>query len=144
MIVPAMTLAELRKEVFKDLEIVCRKAKYTAHEVYKAYKPIRDKKIVRFFDYLSKYKNRWIFRIEMTKHETLYEYLTYFHGRRGFSAIIPMRDNNKQALVYFTAHFFERYNERGHFNLHSIKEIIQLFMNRNVTLKRRDVINLLF
>lgn len=139
MIVPAMNLEELRREVFKDLEIVMRKAHYTAQKVYQAYKPLREKEITLFFDYLSKYKNRWMYRIVMNKRETLYEYITYFHGRRGFSAIIPIQDKNRQSLVYFTDHFFKRYNERGRFNLPGIKEVIKAFMSRNVEIQNKRI-----
>jgi len=49
MLVPLMTIEEIRREINKDFPIVFRKMGYVAQKL--------KKKFVQFFDYYSKYKN---------------------------------------------------------------------------------------
>jgi len=129
MLVPSMSIDELRIEMGKDMLILMRKSDYVAHKLMRAHMPLKDKHIVRFYDYYSKYKNNWIYRIEMTKKITLFSYMAYFETPKGINAMYMLQP--QLALCYFTSHVFNRYNERTKLNLVKPIEIMQSFMNNN-------------
>jgi hypothetical protein len=59
MIIPTMTLEEIRKEISKDFPILDRKVNYVVHDLLKKLSNYeKTKGYVQFFDYCSK----WIFR----------------------------------------------------------------------------------
>lgn len=130
MLVPAMTLTDIRKEIEKDFPILHRKSGYITQKLSRLYSDsLREKKVTRFFDYQSKYKNKWIYKIELSKKKTNVTFLTYYYGKKGLTAIEPMSGNT---LLYFTAHFFNRYNERRKLNLTMPNDIMQAFLNDNM------------
>jgi len=140
MLVPAMTLEEIRREVEKDYPIVHRKSSYVSRKLQRLLRnAIRENTVVRFFDYYSKQKNNWIYKIELNKKLPQITFAVYYYGDKGLTVIEPIASN---IMLYCTAHFFNRYNERRNLNLIMPNDIIRSFMNDNVqfTFKRLEEI----
>jgi hypothetical protein len=88
----------------------------------------KSKGYVKFFNYCSKFKNNWIYRVTIKNKESGYDAILLYHNGKGHAAVTVTRDLN---LVYHTGHFFERYNERRKLGLNTITEIIHAYMNEN-------------
>ncbi len=129
MLVPSMTLAEIKKEIDKDFPIVRNKGIYVQRKLLHEYKPKGGETIVKYFDYVSKYKNNWIIRFGLNKKNTFSNHITYYYGDKGLLAIAPV--DNGALLTFHTTHFFKRFNERLNLNLTLPKDIIRKFMNEN-------------
>ena len=130
MLVPNMTLEEIRKEIEKDYPILYRKLGYMEHDLRKRlFKKQIDDGYTKFFDYSSKLKNEWICRIHFHKKETYNALLLYFFDGKGVCGI-ALTEN--WVLVYHTGHFFKRYNERRNLNLVHMKDIIRVYMDENI------------
>ena len=137
MIVPTMTLEEIRKEIEKDYPILLRKMVYVSNDLEK--KLSKAQKIIgfeRFYEYFSKYKNQWIYSISINKEITEFEFMLLYHNGRGHAAIAI---SPKNVLVYHTGHFFERFNERCKLGLKTIDDIIRAYMKENNTYDMRVV-----
>jgi hypothetical protein len=130
MLVPSMNLSEIRKEIDKDFQIVARKANYVLQDIIKANKPLRGKRIIKSFDYLSKHKNTWIYKWDIDKKITLPNYLIWYYGDRGLTAIEPF--TNSDYLFYYTSHYFKRYNERLNLQITDPKKLLHTFMNNHI------------
>jgi len=130
MLVPAMTLEEIRREVEKDFPIVHRKSSYVSNKMKRIFRDsLRQGNVVRFFDYVSKQKNKWIYKIELSNKPALITFMAYYYGAKGLNAVMMISDNN---MLYFSAHFFNRYNERRKLNLAMPHDIIRSFMSDNL------------
>ena len=125
MLVPSMTLDEIKKEIQQDYEIVNRKTIYLVKEQQKAAKH-NNNKVVKYYDYLSKQKNNWLFRIESKKKIASISMLVYYYTNIGLMGILLMPDYN--TLHLHTSHFFQRFNERLSLNLKTPKEIMCTFL----------------
>lgn len=127
MLVPSMTLEEICKEIDKDYPILFRKTSYVMHKLERALsKSEKEKGFVHFYDYCSKYQNHWIYRVCITKKESLVSCLLLYHNGRGHIAIGATPDKN---IFYYTGHFFERYNERCKLGLKSLDDIYHAYLN---------------
>ena len=127
MLVPSMTLEEIRKEIDKDYPILFRKAGYVMHKLERVLsKPEKEQGFVHFYDYCSKYKNHWIYRIQITKKESSVSCLLLYHNDRGHVAIGATPD---RTIVYYTGHFFERFNQRCKLGLKSLDDIYHAYLN---------------
>ncbi len=133
MIVPSMNFEEIRKELQKELPIMLRKAGYVADDLAKALKPKRDEQYVRYFDYLSKYKNKWIYRVLVTKKRNYFSVLLYDYDYKGLRGLTMMGESLDDYIFMFTSHFFKRYNERRKLNLIKPNDILKAFMEDNLT-----------
>ena len=129
MLVPAMTLAEIKKEIDKDFPIVRNKGIYVMKKLLHEYKPRGGEMIVKFIDYLSKYKNNWIIRFGLTKKNPNMSTIAFYYGEKGLVAIAPL--DNGALLAFHTSHFFKRFNERLNLNLTLPNDIIRRYMNEN-------------
>lgn len=125
MIVPSMTLEEIKEEIRKDYPILKRKSEYVAKKMRRTLRPARRQEIIRLFDYTSKYKNTWIYLVNVSKKHYKMKYLVYYYGHRGLTALQLGRGDQ---LMYCTAHFFQRYNERLQLNLTLPVDILHTFM----------------
>ena len=131
MIVPAMSIEQIRKEIEKDFPILYRKTIYQSQKLFKVCSPFNEHKIVtRVYDYLSKYKNKWIYKLELTKKKSLAHFLMYAEGQKGLNAWMLFETNDPD-LFFFTAHFFNRYNQRLGLNLVKPKDIMTNFLVLN-------------
>jgi hypothetical protein len=126
MFVPSMTLEEIRKEIDKDFPIVYRKAQYVSEKLFRQIKPAKGKTYVKLYDYLSKHKNRWIYKIDISKHETFVHFMTYFYGKKGLVVFGLL--SSEDSVNLFTSHFLNRYNERLNLNINKPEGIIHYFL----------------
>jgi len=129
MLVPSMTLAEIKKEIDKDFPIVRNKGIYVQRKLLHDLKPHGSDKIVRYLDYVSKYKNNWIIRFGLSKKDSKMSQMVWYHNEKGLAAI-SIADNGAW-LCYHTPHFFRRVNERLNLNLSRPQDIIRRFMDEN-------------
>jgi hypothetical protein len=126
MIIPGMSLEEIRREIEKDYPILLRKMGYVANELEKKFsKDERKQGHVHFFDYTSKYNNHWIYKVQVFKKFSRYGAMMLYHNGRGYAGIVSTPDLN---ITYHTGHFFERYNERRKLGLNTIREIVCAFI----------------
>ena len=129
MLVPAMNLVEIKKEIEKDSPILFRKIGYVAKKIDRHLK--KNKKITEFsevYEYYSKYKNYWLYKLFLKDKVLKYEAMIVYNDIKGHSAIAVVDKNH---LVYHTSHFFMRYNERLNLGLNNFKDIIKEFMKEN-------------
>jgi hypothetical protein len=129
MIIPSMTLIEVRKEYEKDWPIVSRKGDYLLKELRHKARPHGKDIVVRFHDYLSKNQNNWIIRLELSKKESFITKMAYFNNNSGLSAILSIHED--RVLIFHTPNFFKRFNERLHLGLSSPMDIFHAFLNES-------------
>jgi hypothetical protein len=130
MIVPSMTLEEIRKEIDKEFPILYRKVGYVIHDLKKQlHKKQLDEGFTKCFDYTSKFKNQWIYRIHLHKKEVEKAAMVLFFDGKGICGIAIAAD---YSLIYHTGHFFRRYNERLNLNLVHTKDIMVAYMKENM------------
>jgi hypothetical protein len=127
MLVPSMTLEEVRREIDKDFPILFRKAGYVGKKMERYHRPKRDEVLTGFFDYYSKYKNNWLCRIELTRKNILTYCMAYYYAEKGLAAIGLL--NESDWLMYFSSHFFKRYNERLKLNIVMPNDLLKTYMN---------------
>jgi hypothetical protein len=126
MIIPTMTLEEIRKELEKDYPIVLRKMYYIIQDLNKKQSKATLKQgYVHSFDYLSKYKNHWLCQVRSGKKKNNYRSMMLYHNGKGHAAI-SMTD--EKHIIYHTGHFFERHNERLRLGLNNLNDIIRAYM----------------
>ena len=130
MLVPSMNLEEIKKEIAKDFSVVFRKATYLEKELKHNLKHRHFEKEIRFHDYLSKYKNNWIIRVEEQKKGSMVTFITWYYNETGLTAIIPVENNDY--LSFYTAGFFKSFNERMQLNLTLPNDIIRAYADENL------------
>lgn len=129
MIVPKMNSEELLTEVFKDLEVVDRKAKYLTQGLRRAAVKSKTKYVHKVFNYKSMRHNCWLIIVDYYLKDPLYTVVLYYRHQNGLNGILV--DGGNQALIHFTPHFLDRYNERflnekGTSNLELLKRFIPI------------------
>jgi len=127
MIVPNMNPKELLIEVFKDLDVVERKATYLTLSLRRAAIKSKAKYVHRIFHYKSLRHNCWLIIVDYYVKEPSYTVVVYYNNQYGLNGILI--DGGNQALMHFTSHFLERYNsrflnEKGASNLAILKRFI--------------------
>ena len=110
MIVPNMNSKELLIEVFKDLEVVNRKATYLTQGLRREAVKSKTKYVQRVFDYKSMRHNYWFIVVDYLVSEPSFTIVVYYRDQYGLNGILV--DGTHQALIHFTPHFLDRYNER--------------------------------
>ncbi|MEI6853085.1 MAG: hypothetical protein WCL06_09590 [Bacteroidota bacterium] len=129
MLVPHMTMEEIIREVNKDYPILKRKMVYHSQEIrQKICRHILPRDFEMFFDYTSKYKNHWLYKINCSKKESEYIAILIYHNGRGHVGIEVGDDGS---IIYHTGHFFLRYNERLNLGLCAFNDIVKAFMKEN-------------
>jgi hypothetical protein len=137
MILPTMTLAEIRKEIERDYFILTRKMNYFDHDIKKKLgKALKKQDYIKSFDYYSKYKNHWIYTVFITKKKSNFSSLMLYHNGKGHAGIAITPD---LLIVYHTGHFFERYNERGKLGLKTLEDIMRAYLLENNLIEYREV-----
>ncbi len=137
MMVPGMTLEEIKKEVAKDFAILYRKMGYVTEEMHKKWR--REKKpdgYAEFFNYTSKYKNHWIYRLQSFKKYCAASAMLLYYNGKGHAAISVSKDIS---IIYHTGHFFLRYNERRNLQLKTLEDIVRAYMNENFDIEYLDL-----
>lgn len=110
MIVPKMNSEELLIEIFKDLEIVCRKGTYLTQDLRREVIKSKSKYIQRIFDYRSRRYNKWLIIVDYYVKHPNFTVLVYYMDEFGLNGIMVEASN--QGLIHYTPHFLDRYNER--------------------------------
>jgi len=128
MLLPNMTLEEVRREIDKDSPIVLRKAGYMAIKARRAMRPKGDKYIHSMYEYVSKHRNHWICRLEVEKRIMRNYCMAYYYAKRGIAGIGLLC--NSEWLMYYTSHFFKRFNERQKLNIVLPNDLLWRFMEQ--------------
>jgi hypothetical protein len=105
-----MTSKELLIEIFKDFEIVGRKAMYLTESLRREAIKSKAKHVHRIFDYKSTRFNKWFIVADYIIGHPGFIVVVYFIDEYGLNGIRVDADN--QSLTHFTPHFLDRYNER--------------------------------
>lgn len=110
MILPTMTKEELAREILQDHETVLRKAIYYEKMLRKAARKSKTQCLQRIFDYRSRQRNNWIIVVNVFKKKSSFNLGVHFVDNDGFQACVVSSD--KKALLHYSSHFLQRYNER--------------------------------
>jgi hypothetical protein len=138
MLLPTMTIEEIRREIEKDYPIVVRKCDYVSKKMDRYRKVKRDELLTGYFDYTSKYKNEWICKIEISKDLVRTKFMAYYYAESGLAAIGVLEAGEK--IMYFTSHFLKRYNERRKLGIVMPKDLVKSCLDNQETysFKRLD------
>jgi hypothetical protein len=105
-----MNSEELYNEIFKDFEIVQRKATYLTDGLRREAIKSKAKHVNRIFDYKSKQLNKWFIVADYIVGHPAFILVVHYLDEYGFNGI--RIDAGNQSLTHVTPHFLERYNER--------------------------------
>ncbi len=133
MIVPAMTIEEVRHEMLYDFEAVNRKAHAHAQVVFQQMKRkglSHEKQIIK---YPSARKNEWVILYDIFPNNMHYIYYTEASDKRGRVAYQFLFDdkNHENGTIKYNTHFFKRYRERQNPKLNNPSELIRCFFKHN-------------
>jgi hypothetical protein len=110
MIVPAMNSKELLTEIFKDFEIVQRKAMYLTDGLRREAVKSRSKYVQRIYGYRSKQYNNWIIIVDYYVGDPCFTVVVFYVDEFGLNGVRV--DTDDRTLTHFSPHFLQRYNER--------------------------------
>jgi len=110
MIVPSMNSEELVVEVYRDLEVVNRKANYLTQGLRRQAIKTKGKYVQRIFDYKSLRHNQWFIVSDHYVKDPYFTVVVYYTNHLGLNGILVDKDH--RTLMHFTSHFLDRYNER--------------------------------
>jgi hypothetical protein len=105
-----MNSKELLTEIFKDFEIVQRKAIYLTDSLRREAVKSRSKYVQRIYNYRSKQYNNWIIIVDYYVGDPCFTVVVFYVDEFGLNGIRVDTDN--KSLTHFTPHFLQRYNER--------------------------------
>jgi len=81
------------------------------------------------YDYVSRNKNKWIIKIDIGKKDVSRSFMTYFYTSENKIAAVGIIDTKQ--LLYFTSHFFKRYNERLKLGIILPEDIIRHYVQHS-------------
>ncbi|MDP4283213.1 MAG: hypothetical protein Q8891_02225 [Bacteroidota bacterium] len=135
MIVPNMSLPEIRKSVFEDF--ACEiKNKLQSIKVTHQSKWIRNgrKDFVETIPVTVKSKNNWRITVACNnKGVTANPYLISYNNIGITASHVPL-DLVSMPLMHFNTHFFKRYRERAMIAIERPQDLIKYFFRKNVVL----------
>jgi hypothetical protein len=135
MIVPNMSLPEIRKSVFDDF--ACEiKSKIQSIKVTHHGKWIRNgrKDFVETILYGVKSRNNWRITVACSKNGvTAIPYLISYNNIGMTASHIPL-DFDSMPLMHFNTHFFKRYRERGKIAIEKPEDLVKFFFRKNTIL----------
>ncbi len=133
MIVPAMTIDEVRHEMLYDFEAVSRKAHAQSLLVQGEMKRKGLHHEQRFIKYTSARKTEWTILYDIFTDHIHYIYYTEASDKRGKVAYQFLFDtrNRENGTIKYNTHFFKRYRERQNPQLNNPSEIIRYFFKHN-------------
>lgn len=135
MIVPNMSLPEIRKSVFDDF--ACEiKNKIQSIKVTHHGKWIRSgrKDFVETIPFRVKSKNNWRITVASGKNGVnAIPYLISYNNIGITASHIPF-DVDSMPLMHFNTHFFKRYRERGKIAIEKPEDLIKYFFRKNAVL----------
>ncbi len=125
MLVPSMTMKEIRKEIEKDFPSVIHHASVVQDNLMKNHRQLFNRRIVHVGDMVSNQKNNWIYKIVLKRKLQTTNFLAYYFNDIGLSAV---EATVGPYMLFFTTHFFKRYNERLKLNLVNPYDILHHYM----------------
>lgn len=132
MIVPNMSLPEIRKAVFNDF--VCEvKSKVQSVKVTHQSKWIRNgrKDFVETILFPVKSRNNWRMTVACNQNGvTALPYLISYNNIGMTASHIPL-DDDTMPLMHFNTHFFKRYKERGKVAVEKPEDLVKRFFRKN-------------
>jgi hypothetical protein len=128
MLLPNMSMKEIRKEIEEELPILRRRTEYVATGLKYSRNVKSNVALAGTFNYCSEFQNTWYVRLELYKSSYRYSFMAAHPTRKGLCAISPL--NNTGWLLYFTKHCFYRYDERLKLGLPDTEARIKAFMNQ--------------
>ena len=129
MLVPGMNIFKVQQDIRKDYPSVLQEAINTAKKLSGRNKPGKEPKVERIFDYISSGRNHWLYKIYMTRKQKLYQFMAYYYEDTGLAAVSTTDES--EYVLFFTPHFFKRYNERTYLNHVRPEDIARSFMADN-------------
>lgn len=132
MIVPNMSLAEIRKSVLEDFNFEIKSKLHSLEVTYKG-KWIRSgrKDFVETIPCLVKSRNKWRITVSCSKTGVLTVPYLISYNNIGVTASYISTDFDSMPLVHFNTHFFKRYRERGKIPIEKPEDLIKYFFRKN-------------
>jgi hypothetical protein len=130
MIVPSMNLAEIKREINRDMPAVDRNISQQVKQLRKSwcFRFSKDHHFAK--DYYSTKKNHWIFFHHFSSKETVSYAVVYFYTEAGITAMSRLSMMNDYVLM-FNGHFLQRYNERLNLQLVKPEDILKHYCLNN-------------
>ncbi len=129
MFVPEMTLQEIKKEMFADLPAITNKVIAESAKGMKYVRKTNTSYLYRTYDYISPRNNPWIYGYTCrgyTNDKTTIHTMALIYQHNGYTALHYAINEN--LLLYHTAHFFKRYDERLGLGLVNPRDKIRHFI----------------
>ncbi len=135
MLVPTMSLPEIKKSVFNDYKPEIRNKVEGIKIAYKE-KWIRNgrRDFAETIAFPVKSRNNW--RITIVCSNDCVDTIPYLisYDKFGITASYLLTDFDHMPLMHFNSHFFKRYRERGKINMDKPEQIVKLFFRKNTVL----------
>ncbi|MDQ6902232.1 MAG: hypothetical protein M3139_04355 [Bacteroidota bacterium] len=135
MIVPNMSLSEIRKSVFDDFACEIN-SKIHALKITYYGKWIRNgrKDFVETIRFPARSKNNW--RITVASDKNGVQAIPYLisYNNIGITASQISSDFDPMPLMHFNTHFFKRYRQRGNIAIEKPEDLVKFFFRKNVVL----------
>jgi hypothetical protein len=135
MIVPNMSLPEIRKSVYEDWAFEIKSKLESIKVTYQA-RWIRNgrKSFVETIPYCVKSRNNWRITVNCGKNGvTAVPYLISYNNI-GLTASHIAEDLDSMPLMHFNTHFFKRYRERGKISIEKAEDLVKFFFRKNTFL----------
>jgi hypothetical protein len=135
MIVPNMSLPEIRKSVFDDF--ACEiKNKLQSIKVIHQSKWMRNgrKDFVETIPVTVKSKNNWRITVDCSKNGVSANPYLISYNNIGITASHVPSDVDSMPLMHFNTHFFKRYRERGMIAIGKPEDLVKFFFRKNAVL----------
>ena len=135
MIVPNMSLPEIRKSVFEDFSHEI-KSKLQSIEITYQGRWIRNgrKDFVETISYRVKSRNNWRITVSCGNNGvSAIPYLISYNNVGLTASHVPM-DFDSMPLLHFNTHFFKRYRERGKISIEKPEDLVKFFFKKNPVL----------
>ena len=132
MIVPNMSLSEIRKSVFDDF--ACEiKNKIQSIKVTHHGKWIRNGRqdFVETILFPVKSKNNWRITVACNKNGVNANPYLISYNSKGITASQVPFDSFSMSLMHFNTHFFKRYRERGKIAVEKPEDLVKFFFKKN-------------
>jgi hypothetical protein len=132
MLLPSMTLQEIRTSLLKDLkEGLKNKVVHSQLSMERRFHESGSQLMVETVPYLSRQHNLW--RIACRKDATSSYYQPYMmaYDHVGVIAMHFPNTFNPEVMMYFNTHFFKRYRERAELDIERPSHLVKHFFKQN-------------
>jgi hypothetical protein len=135
MLVPNMSLPEIRKSVFDDFTSEI-KSKLQSLKVIQQGKWMRNgrKDFVETIPCQVKSRNTWRITVSCGNHGVLAVPYLISYNNIGITASHIALDFDSMPLMHFNTHFFKRYRERGKISIEKAEDLVKYFFRKNAFL----------